>query len=213
MKKHLCLLPMMMLCSIIVSAQVQFGFKGGLHYTDAKALNNQGENLSVSGAGGIHLGAQMKVSFDKNLYFIPQMQYAYKNFTIEYNNTDTASIQMKMHYLEIPLLLEYSLVKENKGFFFQFGPSLSVAIAGNETITGKAGGTQNKPIKYAFNAYGRMEANLVTNAGYQFNPYMQFTFGYAHGLGSIVNADLGPQITPRMFTASLHYWPAKRKNK
>lgn len=212
MKKHLYLLQIMLLCSMITAAQVQFGFKGGLHYTDAKAVSNEGENLSVSGAGGIHIGAQMKVSFDKNLYFIPQMQYAYKNFTVLYNNTDTASIHMKLHYLEIPLLLEYNLVKENKGFFFQFGPSISVAIAGNETITGKSGGTQDKPIKFAFNSYGRMEANLVANAGYQFNPYMQLTLGYAHGLGSIVDGDLGPQIIPRMFTASLHYWPAKRNN-
>jgi hypothetical protein len=174
-------------------------------------VSNKGENLSVFGAGGIHLGAQMKVSFDKNLYFIPQMQYAYKNFTVEYNNTDTASLQMKLHYLEIPLLLEYNLVKENKGFFFQFGPSMSVDISGNETITGKTGGLEDTPIKFAFNAYGRMEANLVANAGYQFNPYMQFTLGYAHGLGSIVDGDLGPEITPRMFTASLHYWLAERK--
>ena len=211
MKKHLYLLSMMLFCSMITVAQVQFGFKGGFHYSNAKAVSNQGEDLAVSGAGGIHLGAQMKVFFDKNLYFLPQMQYAYKNFTVEYNNTDTASIHMKMHYLEIPILLEYSLVKENKGFFFQFGPSISVALAGNETISGKAGGKQDKPMKFAFNAYGRMEANLVANAGYQFNPFMQFSLGYAHGLGSIVDGDFGPQITPRMFTASLHYWPATRK--
>ena len=213
MKKHVYLFPLMLLCGMITTAQVQFGFKGGLHYSDARAVSNQGENLTVIGAGGIHLGVQMKVPFDKNLYFIPQMQYAYKNFTVEYNNTDTASIQMKMHYLEVPLLLEYNLVKENRGFFFQFGPSISVALAGSETITGKTGSTQDKPIKFAFNAYGRMEANLVANAGYQFNPSMQFSLGYAHGLGSIVNGDSGPQITPRMFTASLHYWLAKRKNK
>jgi len=211
MKKHLYLLPIMLFCSMITAAQVQFGFKGGLHYTNAKAVSNKGEDLTVSGAGGIHLGAQMKVPFDKNLYFIPQMQYAYKNFTVEYNNTDTASIRMRMHYLEIPVLLEYNLVKENRGFFFQFGPSISVALADNKTISGKTGGTQEKPIKFAFNAYGRMEANLVANAGYQFNPFMQFSLGYAHGLGSIVDGDFGPQITPRMFTASLHYWPATRK--
>jgi hypothetical protein len=196
---------------MITMAQVQFGFKGGLHYSDAKAVSSQGENLSVTGAGGIHLGTQMKVLFDKNLYFIPQIQYAFKNFTVEYNNPDTSSIKMKMHYLEIPILLEYSLVKENKGFFFQFGPSISVALAGTETISGKAGSPLDKPIKFAFDAYGRMEANLVANAGYQFNSFMQFSVGYAHGLGSIVDGDFGPQITPRMFTASLHYWPAKRK--
>jgi hypothetical protein len=210
MKKHVYLLPVMLLCSMIVTAQVQFGFKGGLHYSDAKAVSKDGEDLNVIGGGGLHLGAQMKVSFDKNVYFVPQMQYAYKNFTVEYNNADTSSIKMKMHYLEIPLLLEYDLIKENRGFFFQFGPSISVALAGNETITGKTGSAENSPIKYAFNAYGRMEANLVANAGYQFNRFMQFSVGYAHGLGTIVDGDSGPQITPRMFTASLHYWPAKR---
>jgi Outer membrane protein beta-barrel domain len=212
MKKYVYLLPIMLLCSMVVTAQVQFGFKGGLHYTDARAVSKDGNDLNVIGGGGIHLGTQMKVSFDKNVYFVPQLQYAYKNFSVEYHNADTASIKMKMHYLEIPLLLEYDLIKENRGFFFQFGPSLSVALAGNETITGKTGGTQDSPINYAFNAYGRMEANLVVNAGYQFNRFIQFSVGYAHGLGSIVDGDSGPEITPRMITASLHYWPTKRKN-
>lgn len=209
MKKHLSILPALLLAGMLANGQVQFGFKGGLHYSDAKAETRYGEKMNVQGSGGIHLGAQAKVAFDKDVYFVPQMQYAYKNFTVDYNNTDTASIKMNMHYLEIPLLLEYNRIRNDKGFFFQFGPSFSIALAGNQTITGKTGTTGTEPIKYAFNAYGRMEANLVANAGYQFNRMMGFSMGYALGLGTIVDQDQGPSITPRMFTASLHYWPFK----
>jgi hypothetical protein len=40
---------------------------------------------------------------------------------------------------------------------------------------------------------------------------MQCTIGYVHGLGSIVDDDNGPEITPRMITASVHYWLTSKK--
>jgi hypothetical protein len=211
MKKHYVLAALLMLGALCGTAQVKTGFKGGLNYSGARARSNTGNELPVSGGGGFHLGAALKVPFDVNLYFVPQVQYAYKSFTVGYNNPDTSTIKMNFHYLEIPILLEYNRNKDGRGFFAQFGPSFSVALAGSQDINGKTSESVNQPINFGFNAYGRMEANLVVNLGYQFSPGMQCTIGYVHGLGSIVDNDYGPEITPRMATASIFYWPAGKK--
>ena len=211
MKKHYVLAALLTLGALHGMAQVTTGFKGGLNYSYARARSNTGSILPVTGGGGFHVGAALKVPFDVNLYFVPQAQYAYKSFTVGYFNPDTSTIRMKYHYLELPILLEYNRNRDGRGFFAQFGPSFSVALAGSQEINGKTSESVNQPIKFSFNAYGRMEANLVANLGYQFSPYMQCTIGYAHGLGSIVDNDNGPEITPRMVTASILYWPAGKK--
>jgi hypothetical protein len=211
MKKHYIFLLLLCFATWQVNAQVRLGYKAGVNYSSAKATTYYGENVPVSGGTGFHVGAQLRVPFEENITFLPQMQYAYKNFTLEYNSGDTSSVHMKYHYLEIPLLLEYNSHVDGRGFFVQFGPSFSVALAGSEEITEKANSVTSQPIKFGFNAYGRFEANLVANLGYQFSPTMQCTIGYAHGLGSIVDDDFGPSIKPRMITASLYYWMPQRK--
>jgi hypothetical protein len=211
MKKHYVFAALLALGALHGTAQVKTGFKGGLNYSDARARSNTGSKLPVTAGGGFHIGAALKVPFDVNLYFVPQVQYAMKSFTVGYYNPDTSTIKMKYHYLEIPILLEYNRNQDGRGFFAQFGPSFSVALAGSQDISGKTSESVNQPIKFAFNAYGRMEANLVANLGYQFSPGMQCTIGYVHGLGSIVDNDYGPEITPRMVTASILYWPAGKK--
>jgi hypothetical protein len=212
MKKHYIVFLVLCLASSQASAQVRLGLKAGVNYSDAKAYTYYGEKIDVTGGTGFHAGAQMRVLFDETITFLPQLQYAYKSFTVNYNNGDTGSVRMNYHYLELPILLEYNPHTNGRGFFVQFGPSFSLALGGNEEVSGKANSVTSQPINFAFSAYGRFEANLVANVGYQFSPTMQCTIGYAHGLGSIVDDDFGPQITPRMFTASLHYWmPEKKK--
>lgn len=205
MKKYYVFLLVTFLSGSL-SAQVKTGFNAGLNYSDAAAKSFEGDKLPVTGGAGFHAGIQFRIPFDQDIYFITRAQYALKRFTVDYNNTDTASIAMNYHYLEIPLLLEFNRNVQGRGFFAQFGPSFSIAMAGNQDIRDESGKNSNEPIKFAFSAYGRFEANLVGNIGYQFSPRMQATVGYAHGLGNIVDDDFGPSIKPRMFTASVHYW-------
>jgi hypothetical protein len=187
-------------------AQVRIGLKAGAHSTTARVVTPGGGKPEVDNTVGFHGGLALKMKIEGQLYFVPQMQYAYKGFVIHYNNTDTVSNSLKVHYLEIPLLFEWKKENYKSGLFLQFGPSFSVAMSGNQKIEGKTGTTVSKPIKYGFNAYGRAEANLVGNIGYQFGKKLQLTVGYAHGLGTIIDDDFGPVIKPRMFTGSLVYW-------
>ena len=72
MKKHLSILPALLLAGMLANGQVQFGFKGGLHYSDAKAETQYGEKMNVQGSGGIHLGAQAKLLLTKMFTLFPK---------------------------------------------------------------------------------------------------------------------------------------------
>ena len=191
---------------LVAGAQVRIGLKAGAHSTTAKVVTPGGGKPAVDNNIGFHAGLAAKMRIEGQLYFVPQLQYAYKTFTIQYNNTDTATNTLNMHYLEIPLLFEWKKENYKSGFFVQFGPSFSLAMSGKQRIEGKSGTSVSKPVKFGFNAYGRAEANLVANLGYQFGKRVQLTVGYAHGLGTIVDDDFGPVIKPRMFTGGLVYW-------
>ncbi len=205
MKKYLLITALIFTVSAL-SAQVRVALKAGTNASMAKVIATDGSRPQVDYGVGFHAGLELKVNLEKQLFFVPQVQYAYKTFAINYNNLDTATNTLKIHYLEIPVLFEWKKSMYNSGFFLQFGPSFSLTLGGQEEISGKIGSPVSKPMKIAFSAYGRAEANLVMNVGYQFGRNFQFTAGYAYGLGTIVDNDEGPMIKPRMITASVHYF-------
>jgi len=205
MKKYLLITSLIFTVSA-VSAQVRFGLKAGANASTAKVIATDGSRPAVDYGVGFHVGGELKVNIENQLFFSPQIQYAYKNFTINYNNLDTATNTLKMHYIEIPILFEWKKSMYKSGLFLQFGPSISVVLSGKQDITGKTGSAVSKPINYSFDAYGRAEANFVFNAGYQFGKNFQFTAGYAYGLGTIVDRDTFLFINPLIITASFHYF-------
>jgi Outer membrane protein beta-barrel domain len=192
------------------TAQVHFGFKAGPHMSTAYVKTPEGNKPPVNSGLGFHIGAEARVPFEGNLFFLPQFQYAYKTFEVEYHTADTQSKKLYMHYIEIPLLLDYETNAGGKGWTFQFGPSFSVAINGKQEIVNNAGTGDKSDVKFAFDAYGRFEANAVANVGYRFANHLAVTVGYSLGMGSIVDDDYGPVIKPRMATLSMHYWLKKK---
>ncbi len=188
------------------SAQVKYGFKAGPHLSNAYVKTPDGNHPPVNSGLGFHAGVEARIPFEKKLYFLPQLQYAYKTFEVEYDTMDTLSKKLFLHYLEIPLLLDYEPNPDGRGWTFQFGPSFSIALKGKQNIVSKNGNGDQSDVKFAFNAYGRFEANAVVNLGYRFTNQLAVTAGYSLGMGSIVDDDYGPEIKPRMITMSVHYW-------
>jgi hypothetical protein len=209
MCKNLLLVLLPVFITTLSFSQVRFGLKAGWNYSSAYVKTPSGSKPDVKGGQGFHLGAQLKVPFEVKLFFVPQLQYSYKSFNIKYINADTFSNKLSYHYAEIPLLFQLDAREDHLGWFFQFGPSFSLAMKGTDEVKKINGNTSSRSTKFAFNAYGRLEANAVLNAGYRFRNNMAITGGYALGMGSVVDDDFGPVIKPRMFTVSLHYWPGK----
>ena len=188
--------------------QVQFGAQAGWNYVYASSSTKDGSSISSKGGNGFHLGVLVRVPFDTKLYFVPQLLYSYKTYSIQYNNIYNDSVKdsrLKLNYIEVPVLLEY-VTRENKPhMFFQFGPSFSIGISGKQQITSLDGSTQSEKMILNFSHFERFEFNLVGRVGYQFQNKFSIWAGYSYGLGTIVDADKGPVIKPRMVTATMAY--------
>ncbi|MFT3747886.1 MAG: porin family protein [Agriterribacter sp.] len=207
--KKILLSSAVLFCSLYAGAQVSYGVLGGLQQTGARVKVFEGPVVPVKPGCGFHVGAFLKVPFDKNLYFVPQLLYSLKGFTVRYNNALRDSVAnniLNIHYIEIPALLQFDTRNNGEGIFFQFGPSVSVAVAGTDKKNFLNGKERKTPMKFANTAYGRFEMNLVGKIGYQLKDKWFVTGGYALGLGSIVNDDLAPKIGPRMITLSAGFF-------
>lgn len=190
-------------------SQVTYGVTGGVQQINARVKIFDGPKVPVKAGYGFHIGAFLKVPFDKNLYFVPQMLYCLKGFTVQYNNIRKDSVldnKLGIHYIEIPVLLQFDTRSDGQGLFFQFGPSASVAITGSDKKSYLNGKEKKTSMRFANTAYGRFEMNLVGKVGYQVRDKWFATAGYALGLGSIVNDDLSPRIGPRMITISAGFF-------
>ncbi|PWU04108.1 MAG: hypothetical protein C5B52_02065 [Bacteroidetes bacterium] len=197
------------LISLQSNAQIQIGGQAGWNYVYASASTKDGTSISTKGGNGFHLGLIVRAPFDNKLYFVPQMVFSHKTYTIQYNNAYGDSVKdthLALNYIELPVLLEYVTSENKPHLFFQFGPSLSIGINGKQKITSMDGTTQDEKMILNYTHYERFEFNLVGRIGYQFPNKFSVWGGYAYGLGSIVDADKGPVIKPRMITATLAYW-------
>lgn len=191
--------------SNLASAQIHYGLKAGINSVNALVVAPDGTQPSTSPGTGFYLGCLLKIPFDNKLYFVPAIQYSYKNYTIHYNDADLTSCRMHLNYIEIPMLLNYDFKNSGNYFFIQGGPSFSFALSGKQVNTkpGEASHTEN--MKFAYTSYGRFEANAVLNLGFHFCNNLSLVGGYALGLGTIVNDDNGPVIKHRMFNFGINY--------
>jgi hypothetical protein len=180
-----------------------------MQQVDARVKIPDGARIPASSGYGFHAGGMLKVPFDKNVLFSPQILYSQKSFTIHYNDIFQDSVtvsKLVLHYVEIPALLEFDTRSNGNGFFFLFGPSVSVAVTAKERRKLTDNTEKERPVRFANTAYGRFEMNLAAKMGYCFKNGVTVTGGYIYGLGSIVNDDYFARIVPRMVALSAGYF-------
>jgi hypothetical protein len=205
MKRILTTLLVAAIFGNLASAQARFGLRAGVNSVNAYVVAPDGTRPGTSAGTGFYAGGIMKIPFDNKLYFVPGIQYSYKNYTIHYNDADLTSCKMHLTYIEIPLLLNYDFKKSGNYFFVQAGPSFSVALSGKQDDITPGQASHTEELKFAYSSFGRYEANAVFNAGFHFKNNLSVIGGYALGLGTIVNDDNGPVIKHRMFSFGLGY--------
>lgn len=199
--------------TISTHAQVSYGILGGIQQIDASVKIPDGPDIPSTAGYGFHAGGILKVGFDKRIYFSPGLLYSLKGFTIHFNNMlqdSASSSRLQVHYVEIPLLLQFDTRPDGNGFFFLFGPSASVAITGKEQRTFLNNSEKNRSMRFSNTAYGRFEMNLVAKVAYYFKNNVLLEGGYSYGLGSITNNDYYARIVPRMITLSAGYFFRKK---
>jgi hypothetical protein len=216
MKKYVVLFILMGI-ALSIHAQPVFGIFAGPQVTGAKYSIN-GCKQPVTSKYGFQLGTVLKVPFENNLYFAPEIFYSLKGYKVEFNQRafppDTLAVDnnTSIHTCELAFLLQYDLGKQKNHFFIKAGPSIDVQLAGTEKYNLKNGTNMDQPMKFSFGDYGRFGANLLFQLGYETGSGFIIKGMYTHGVGSINNADYGPSIRHRAFGFAIgKYFTGKKK--
>ena len=195
--------------SVLSFGQVQFNLFGGSQISKANYKVSD-EKQKNSFKPGIQAGIGLKVPFENKIYFAPSIFYSYKGYKVNFNkyvfppDPDASNNNVTMHTLEIAPLLQFDLSDKADHYYISFGPSLDLQLYGREKFqilnTGEA---VNKKIVFGFSDYGRYSISAIGRIGYENKNGIIIFAQYNLGLGSINNADNGPNILHRVFGVSV----------
>jgi hypothetical protein len=189
-------------------AQVDIGFFAGPQMSTAR-FSVAGVKQSTSSKYGFHLGTTLKIPFENRLNFAPSVFYSLKGYDVTLKQPsllpDTSAINNSttIHTAEIAALFQYDFKMTGNRFFIRFGPSIDVQLSGKEKFNRKNGTTVDRGMTFSYTRYGRFGANVITALGYEMTNGVFFTAQYIHGIGSVANADYGPNIHHRVYGLSV----------
>ena len=208
--RHTTAVLFALICNLTASAQkTEFGVLAGPQYTTA-TYSLHGKPQASNGKMGVHAGVIARIPFEGRLFFTPSLTYSLKGFSVALTDTssnpgiDAVANDLRLHTAELaPLFTIYAGRKTDRGFFFQFGPSLDLNLTGRENITLNTGKSVSRNMKFNGQGYSRLTPSLIlrlgtqTAKGYFFNAHIQ------QGIGSLNNNDFGPNIRHRIFGVSV----------
>ncbi len=213
--KTLCLSVLVLLTAVPVFSQNKVGLFAGPQATSAKYVI-AGQKQETEYKYGFQAGVSMKVPFEGQLYFAPAAFYSLKGYKVMFTRfafpPDTAAIDndTRLHTFELAAMLQYDFGKGPGHVFIKAGPSLDFQLFGREKFNKKTGGQVERNMVFSFGDYGHFAASMNLHLGYETAGGFVVTAQYAHGLGSINNADLGPRIRHRVFALSIGRYLKKK---
>jgi len=187
------------------SQAVQFGIFAGSHISSTtysiKAIGQPTDSKI-----GFHFGAGYKIPFEGILFFSPSISYAMRGYKVQFNQPsyppDLLAIDnnVTFHEIDVDPLLQFDLSKKANHLFFKAGPSFNFILWGNEKYNLATGESVDHAMKFSTtNWYGRYNASLVGQFGYETAKGLMIYAYYLHGMISMNNEEQGPSIYNSMY--------------
>jgi hypothetical protein len=200
----------------ILYSQNQFGIFAGGQVTSSKysVLN---EKQKTNNKYGFQVGVTMKVPFESNLYFAPEVFYSLKGYKVAFTtfayppDANATDNNTTIHTFELAALLQVDLGSNPSHFYIKAGPSLDFQLLGKETYNLKTGGSVSRNMKWGPGEYGHYSANLLARLGYETKSGFMIFGQYTLGPASINNADYGPRIRHRAYGISIGKYINRKK--
>jgi hypothetical protein len=187
-----------------VTQEVKFGIFAGPHVTSA-TYSVEGVNQPTDAKVGFHIGATYKIEFDNKLFFAPAISYKLMGYKVAFNRPSfppdllAKDNNTTFHEVDVDVLLHFECGKKPDHFFFRFGPSFNFILWGNETFNLETGENVEQSMKFSTTkGYGRYDASLVGQFGYETSKGITIYAHYAEHMLSMNNQDKGPTIRNRM---------------
>ncbi len=198
------LLIIITLCS---SAQVNWMIRGGYNYSSARAMYLDTKR-PTDPKSGFNIGIGLKSFFDYNIYFTPQLNYSMKGYSVSYGaDSSVAASNTTLHMVEFPILLQTYLNPNSENrFFLQYGPTVSLIVAGKERATFQNGTFEDRNLKFGSTGYGRWEVSLMGAIGIEMKNVYVASIGFNAGMTKIVNSDFGAKIKTSVISVNFGYY-------
>ncbi|KYP15082.1 porin family protein [Flavihumibacter sp. CACIAM 22H1] len=182
------------------SQPVHWNIRAGWHASTAQIIDKSSSKKTPSNyLNGVSAGIGIKVQFDHQLYFSPRIQYSMHGFEQAATKNDPSQ-QYRLHYIELPILLQLDFSQKGQGFFTSFGPSVGGAIAGSRKT-----GNEKQALLFGMTQYNRVNIDALVQFGYGFKNGLSVDASYTYGLTSITNGDELPIIRMAQIGIGLSY--------
>ncbi len=159
---------------------------------------------------GSHVGFMMKIPFDYHVFFVPQADLNFRKFQ-QKKPVSGEYYSIEEWQMRIAPMLEIDINKPGSNtLFFQFGPSIGFGLKGKQT---KYNNTQEekRSLKYGFQSYGRYDASAHAIIGYEKTSGLRFAVEYIHGLGNMINTEMGARMKYRTIAIEVGYVLGRKK--
>lgn len=206
--KLVFLIAATLLISFEAYSQVEFNIFGGSQISTAHYKVNDSKQKTGNKIG-FQAGIGMKVPFENNLYFAPAVSYSLKGYTVELDSRvfppdpEALNNDVTLHTVDLTAMFHIDLSTKPNHFFINFGPSMDLQLSGKENFKLLSGETINKKMRFSFGDYGRYSISAIGRFGYSYQSGLMIFTQYNMGLGSINNADNGPNILHRVLGVSV----------
>jgi hypothetical protein len=149
------------------NAQIGYGVKGGLNYSQISGDNNGDQKFKT----GVNAGLFANIPVANSFSIQPEVLFSTEGATID----DSGTLDLK--YLNFPIMAQYKY----KGFYGEFGPQLGF----NLSADAKNGG-QSRDFKSSINP---TSFALNLGFGYKLENGLGFNLRYSQGLTNIYKSD------------------------
>jgi hypothetical protein len=202
--KKICIFFVALLLSFTGFTQVKFGLFAGPHISSA-SYSVQGVKQPTESKWGFHVGGNYKIPFENQLFFAPAISYKLMGYKVVFNRPSfppdllATDNNTTYHEVDIDILLHYEFGKKASHFFFRLGPSVNFILWGKENFNLETGENVERSMKFSVTkGYGRYDASLVGQAGFETVKGISIYAHYAEHLFSMNNEEQGPTIRNRL---------------
>ncbi len=154
----------------------KFGIKGGVNFTNLYIDDVNDEKMKV----GANVGFFAKIPITKGISFQPELLYSNKGSKVNYDNVllGQGEYRYNLHYLELPLLFSFNIVKN---FSIHAGGYGAYLLAANIKDLNEDGSVENIEELNAAD-FNRFDAGLAAGLGFDVG---NFTIGARYNYGLI----------------------------
>ena len=186
MKKIILSLAIVAFATLGVSAQVNFGVKGGLNISTLRGNDVQASKSLVGGYGGFLANIPISTMFSLQ----PEVLYSLEGAREE----GVGNPKTLLNYINIPVMLKYS---DPSGFYGELGPQIGILASAKFQEDGESDVDIKKLLKST-------NFSLGFGAGWNFSPKVGVGLRYNLGLSSI-GEDSGNDVKTGNFAIGIHY--------